>query len=50
MCPHGYYTLMRESKDPRYVRLRVVQSARRRGVKPTARPFRGCQKILAHPA
>ena len=40
MCPHGYYTLMRESKDPRYVRLRVVQSARRRGVKPTARLFR----------
>jgi transposase len=31
---------MRESKDPRYVRLRVVQSARRRGVKPTARLFR----------
>ena len=39
MCPHGYYTLMRESKDPRYLRLRLVQSARRRGIKPTARLF-----------
>jgi len=41
MCPHGYYTLMRESKDPRYLRLRMVQQARRIGVKQTATLF-GC--------
>ncbi len=40
MCPHGYYQLMRESKDPRYLRLRIVQSARRIGIRPTARLFR----------
>jgi len=39
MCPHGYYTLMRESKDPRYLRLRLVQQAKRIGIKPTARLF-----------
>lgn len=41
MCPHGYYTLMRESKDPRYLRLRMVQCARRLGIKPTSKLF-GC--------
>jgi len=41
MCPHGYYQLMRESKDPRHLRLRMVQQARRRGIKPAARLF-GC--------
>ena len=41
MCPHGYYTLMRESKDPTYLRLRMVQQARRIGIKPTAALF-GC--------
>ena len=39
MCPNGYYTIMRESKDPRKLRLRMVQEARRSGVKPTARLF-----------
>lgn len=40
MCPcGGYYTLMRESKDPKHLRLRMVQTARRHGVKPTARLF-----------
>jgi len=37
MCPHGYYTLLRESKDPRYLRLRMIQHAKREGIKPTAR-------------
>ena len=32
MCPHGYCTLLRESKDPRYLRLRMVQHAKREGV------------------
>ena len=41
MCPHGYYNLMRESKDPTYLRLRMVQQARRIGIKPTAALF-GC--------
>jgi hypothetical protein len=31
--------LMRENKDPRYLRLRLVQSARLRGIKPTAKLF-----------
>ena len=40
-CPNGYYTLMRESQDPRHLRLRLVQHAKREGVKPTAQLF-GC--------
>ena len=39
MCHTGYYTLVRESKDPRHLRLRMVQLARRLGVKPAARLF-----------
>lgn len=39
MCPNPYYTLMRESKDIRYLRLRMVQSAQKSGVKPTANLF-----------
>ena len=39
MCPHGYYTLLRESRDPRYLRLRLVQYAKQQGVKPAARAF-----------
>lgn len=38
-CPSGYYTIMRESKDPRLLRLRLVQYARDAGVKPAARVF-----------
>lgn len=36
MCPNPYYTLMRESKDNRYLRLRMVQRAQKMGIKPTA--------------
>ena len=40
MCPYGgYYQVMRESKDPRLHRLKLVQSARREGIKATARFF-----------
>jgi hypothetical protein len=39
MCPHGYYTLLRESEDPRHLQLRMVQHAKRHGVKPAARAF-----------
>jgi transposase-like protein len=42
MCPYGgYYTVMRQSKDPRYLRLRMVRLAREHGVKPAARLL-GC--------
>lgn len=41
MCPFGgYYSVMRQSKDPRYCRLRLVQRAKEHGVKKTARLFR----------
>jgi len=40
MCPYGgYYQVMRESKDPKRVRLKLVQTARRKGIKATARLF-----------
>ena len=42
MCPYGgYYSLMRQSKDRRLLRLKMVQWARRHGVKPAARLL-GC--------
>lgn len=41
MCPTPYYELMRNCKDPRYIRLKLVQFARDRGVKAAARAF-GC--------
>ena len=46
MCPHGYYTLMRESKDPPQLRLRMVQAAKRIGVKPAARLFATTVKTI----
>lgn len=39
MCPYPYFTVMRESKDSRHLRLRMVQHAKTHGVKPTARTF-----------
>lgn len=39
MCPNRYYTLMRESKDIRHLRLRMVRQAQNLGVKPTAALF-----------
>lgn len=39
MCPYAYYTTMRESTDPRHLRLRLVQFARQHGVKPAGRAF-----------
>jgi transposase len=46
MCPHGYYTLMRESKDPPQLRLRMVQAAKRLGAKPAARLFATSPKTV----
>ena len=40
MCLEGYYRIMRESKDPKMLRIRMVHEARRIGVKPTAALFR----------
>jgi len=40
-CPQGYYLTMRECKDPRYLRLRLVQFAQQHGLKPAARCW-GC--------
>jgi len=39
MCPIPYYVTMRQSKDPRYLRLKMVQYARKDGNKPAARVF-----------
>jgi len=39
MSPYPYYDIMRKSKDPTYLRYRMVISAQERGVKPTARLF-----------
>ena len=40
MCPYRYYDTMRESKDPRQLRYRMVLSVDRVGIKATARSFR----------
>ncbi len=40
MCPHLlYYEIMRQCKDPKYLRLKMVQFAQKCGNKPTARAF-----------
>lgn len=39
MCPTPYYELMRNSKDPRYLRLKIAQYAQAHGNKPAARAF-----------
>lgn len=44
MCPEGYYLTVRESKDPRLLRYRMVIEANKNGIKPTARLY----KTTAH--
>jgi len=39
MCPVKYYTIMRQSKDPRWLRYEMVRYAKKEGVKPAARVF-----------
>lgn len=39
MCPIPYYTMTKQSKDPKYIRLEMVRYARENGVKPAARAF-----------
>ena len=46
MCPYSYYTTMRESKEPRHLRLKMVRYARQHGVKPAARAFHATPKTV----
>ena len=46
MCPIKYYTNMRQSKDPRYLRLEMVRYAKDHGVKPAARAFNTTPKTV----
>ena len=46
MCPYPYFTVMTESKDSRYLRLRMVQHAQAVGVKPAARAFHASPKTI----
>lgn len=39
MCPLGYYRIMRQSKDPKWLRYEMVRYAHKHGVKPAARAF-----------
>lgn len=39
MCPLRYYTMLRQSKEPTYLRFEVVRYAREFGIKPAARHF-----------
>ena len=46
MCPLEYYTIMRQSKDPRYLRLEMVRYAKEHGIKPAARAFNTTPKTV----
>ena len=46
MSPLPYYTFMRQSKDPKYLRLAMVQYAKSHGVKPAARCFATTPKTV----
>src|SRR5690242_11213563 len=39
MCPLRYYPMLRQSKEPTYLRLEMVRYARVYGIKPCARQF-----------
>src|SRR5215210_5736856 len=39
MCPLGYYTMLRQSKDRTYLRFEMVRYAREHGIKPCALHF-----------
>ena len=46
MCPVKYYTIMRQSKDPRLLRYEIVRYARDNGVKPAAKAFNTTPKTV----
>jgi transposase len=39
MCPYDYYTIMRQSKDPKFLRIRIIQYAGAYSIKAAARCF-----------
>jgi transposase-like protein len=46
MSPVKYYTIMRQSKDPKWLRYEIVRYARDNGVKPAARAFNTTPKTV----
>jgi transposase len=46
MRPYAYYTVMRQSQDPRFLRLRMALYAKEHGVKPAARAFKVTPKTI----
>ena len=46
MRPYAYYTVMRQSQDPRFLRLRMALYAKDHGVKPAARAFKVTPKTV----
>ena len=46
MCPIDYYTMARDSKDPRILRLAMVRFAEEKGIKPAAQAFRTTVKTV----
>jgi len=40
MCPIGYYTMLRKSKDKSFLRHEMVLFAKEHGKKPAARSFK----------
>jgi len=46
MCPIPYYETMRQSKDPRYLRLKMAQYAQEHGNKPAAKVFGATVKTV----
>lgn len=46
MCPIGYYTMLRNYKDPKQLRLRLVLYAKEHGIKAAARHFSTTPKTV----
>ncbi len=46
MCPYDYYTLMRQSKDPKQIRYQLVIAVEKHGFKPAARDFKTTVKTV----
>jgi len=46
MCPIKYYTMMRKSKDQKYLRYEMVRYAGQHGIKPAARAFNTTVKTV----
>ena len=46
MCPYDYYTTMRQSKDPKILRLKMVQHATAHSIKDAAKVFHTAIKTV----